>query len=98
MNIETHQFTGGKSSLHTNRVKREDGARAGRPIAAIPSHPTGLPTQIRPLAPAVFIGVQEGFGGVPSFRCYNLTAQMGEHPPGSTVSEQTLLAMGYQLP
>ena len=57
----------------------------------------GLPPQIRPLAPAVFIGVQEGFGGVPSFRCYNLTAPVGPHPVGSTVSEQTLIAMGYKL-
>lgn len=52
----------------------------------------------RPLAPAVFLGWQDGFGVVPSFRIYNLTADVAGHPKHSTVSEHTLSDLGYALP
>lgn len=58
-----------------------------------------------PLAPAVYIGTQEGLPArdgrpaIPSFDLYNLTASLGEaHPVGSTVSAQTLIAHGFSLP
>lgn len=51
----------------------------------------------RPMAPAVFIGVQDGFGLRPSFRLFNLTADIAGHPAGSTVSEETLTAAGFTV-
>ncbi len=58
-----------------------------------------------PLAPAYFIGTQEGLpatatrAAIPSFDLYNLTAPLGKvHPVGSTVSAQTLIAHGFRLP
>lgn len=50
------------------------------------------------MAPAVFIGIQPGFGSIPSFMCYNLTADIAGHPVNSTVSDVTLIALGYALP
>ena len=58
----------------------------------------------RLVAPATYLGYQEGlpaFGGrpaVPGLKLWNLTAAVGEHPEGSTVSTQTLHAHGYQTP
>ena len=52
----------------------------------------------KPPAPAIYAGTQEGFGTIPPFRLYNLTANIPGHPAGSTVSDQTLLAAGYRLP
>ena len=52
----------------------------------------------RPLAPAVFLGVQEGYGNCPSFESYNLTAPIEGHPLHSTVSRETLEKAGYQVP
>jgi hypothetical protein len=52
----------------------------------------------RKLAPAVYVGCQDGCGVVESFKLYNLTADIPGHPVGSTVSEQTLVAAGYIVP
>ncbi len=54
--------------------------------------------ELRPIAPATFLGWQDGCGVIPSFRLYNLTAPVGVHPVRSTISEMTLLAHGYELP
>lgn len=51
-----------------------------------------------PYAPAKFIGVQDGFGLMPSIELYVLNAQVGEHPIGSSVSRQTLERHGYYVP
>lgn len=58
----------------------------------------------RPMAPAVFIGWQEGLPatdshpGVPTIALYNLTAAVGRHPVGSTVSGRTLERHGFRTP
>lgn len=65
------------------------------PICQVPASP--LPSPL-PLAPAVFLGVQPGFGVLPPFALYNLTADIPGHPEGSTVSSVTLLAAGFRLP
>jgi hypothetical protein len=52
----------------------------------------------RPIAPAVYIGRQEGVGSVPAFDLWNLTADIEGHNEGSTVSSQTLIAAGFRLP
>lgn len=54
--------------------------------------------KLRPLAPAVFAGRQEGIGRIPDFDLYNLTAAIPGHPEGSTVSAETLERAGYRLP
>ena len=57
----------------------------------------------RPLAPAVFLGVQD-LGEGKSMDLYNLTANICDktgkvlHPKGSTVSTGTLLKLGFRLP
>lgn len=58
----------------------------------------------RPKAPAVWLGWQEGLPatakhvGVPGFECWNLTAPVGRHPVGSTVTRRTLEQHGYRVP
>lgn len=52
----------------------------------------------RPIAPAVYIGFQEGFGPVPSFHLWSLVADIAGHKAGSTVSSNTLISAGYRLP
>jgi len=49
-------------------------------------------------APAVFIGLQRGYRGVPELELFNLLSPVGRHPEGSTVSRQTLEAHGYVVP
>ncbi len=52
-----------------------------------------------PLAPAFFIGVQQGFGPIPDTEMFNLTADITpEHRNGSTVSRATLEKAGYYVP
>ena len=63
------------------------------PVAARPISPAALP-----IAPAVFVGLQEGFGDVPSFNLYNLTEDIPGHPAGSTVSQDTLEQAGFVAP
>lgn len=53
---------------------------------------------MKPLAPAVYIGLQERPNGKPPIRLYNLTAGIPGHPADSTVCDQTLLDEGYRLP
>lgn len=50
------------------------------------------------LAPARFIGLQDGFGLMPSFELYHLEAPVGVHPEGSSVSRETLERHGYFVP
>ena len=50
---------------------------------------TKHPVQARRLAPATFIGIQDGFGVFPSIELYNLTARVGIHSVGSSVSDST---------
>lgn len=50
------------------------------------------------LAPAVFIGIQDGFGVVPAIELYALTAPVGMHPARSSVSRRTLESHGYYVP
>ena len=53
----------------------------------------------RPLAPAVFQGVQQGVPGlVEDFELYNLTEDIPGHPAGSTVARETIEKAGYRLP
>lgn len=77
------------------RVRVEDEEVTTDPL---PEPVTGRSDQEPPIAPAIFIGVQKGFGAIQDFRCYNLTAPVGPHPIGSTLSEHTLVAMGFTLP
>lgn len=50
------------------------------------------------LAPAVFVGVQEGFEQIPSIELYNLTTDIAGHSNGSTVSRDTIERAGFYLP
>jgi hypothetical protein len=50
------------------------------------------------LAPATFIGMQEGFGKTPPIELFTLKAPVGEHPAGSTVSRHTLERHGFFVP
>lgn len=50
------------------------------------------------LAPAVFIGVQSGFGVMPDIELWNLTANIKGHSAGATLSRETIIAAGYILP
>lgn len=52
---------------------------------------------LRPLAPATFLGIQDGFGIYPSIALYILREQVGIHPAGSTVSRQTLERHGFAV-
>ena len=54
-------------------------------------------TGLKPLAPATFLGVQEGWGSLPPIELWNLTADLEGHPVGSTVSRETIEALGYYL-
>ena len=54
--------------------------------------------QRREVAPAVFVGVQSGFGRVSDFKVFNLAADIAGHPQGSTVSDETLVKAGFALP
>ena len=49
-------------------------------------------------APAVFRGIQSGFGIVDDFEMWDLTADIPGHPVRSTVSRQTLEEAGYSVP
>ena len=59
---------------------------------------TKRPVQARRFAPAQFIGIQDGFGLIPSIELYNLTARVGIHCVGSSVSRSTLESHGYYVP
>ena len=48
-------------------------------------------------APALFLGIQPGFGDVSAIELYVLLSPVGHHPIGSTVSRQTLERHGYNL-
>lgn len=48
-------------------------------------------------APATYLGIQELYPSGET-RLFNLTAQVGVHPIGSTVSEETLIEAGYEIP
>jgi hypothetical protein len=52
----------------------------------------------RPTAPAVYVGRQECAGLMPDFDLWNLTEDIPGYPAGSSVSTDTLLKLGYQLP
>lgn len=52
----------------------------------------------RPVAPAYFVGIQDGFGFMPAFELYTLTGPLGGHPEGSTVSRETIEKHGYSVP
>lgn len=52
----------------------------------------------RPLAPATYLGLQEGFGPVPAIHLWNLTSDIPGYRAGSTVSSATLIVAGYRLP
>jgi hypothetical protein len=52
-----------------------------------------------PLAPAKFLGVQEGFGPIAPIELWNLTSDIpGLGKAGATLSRATLIAAGYRLP
>ena len=46
-------------------------------------------------APALFLGIQPGFGDVSPIELYVLLSPVGHHPVGSTVSRQTLERHGF---
>lgn len=47
---------------------------------------------------AEYIGNMEGFGDMPALALYNLTRSVGAYPNGSTVTAETLRALGYSAP
>lgn len=57
-------------------------------------------TEIAPTplsAPALFLGIQPGFGDAAAIELYVLLSPVGHHPVGSTVSRQTLERHGYNI-
>jgi hypothetical protein len=42
------------------------------------------------ITPVKFLGIQQGFGGLPAMELYTLLEPLGDHPAGSTVSRRTL--------
>ncbi len=56
------------------------------------------PVDLAPMAPAVYIGRQEGIGRIPAMDLFNLTEDIPGHPKDSTVSEMTLSRVGFRLP
>lgn len=50
------------------------------------------------VAPAIFIGRQDGCGVMPDFDLYRLTKDVPGYCEGSCVSADTLRKIGYQLP
>lgn len=76
----------------------ESGSEA-TPESTAPVAETDQPrTQGRGTAPAVHLGDQEQAGGKPPIPLYNLTEDIPGHPKGSTVSGDTLVKEGYDLP
>ena len=49
-------------------------------------------------APVKYLGYQQGFGTVKAAYLYNLTEDIPGHPVGSTLCEETLMALGYEIP
>lgn len=45
--------------------------------------------------PAIFIGIQQGYGVFADIPLFNLTVAIPGHPIGSTVSDRTLRAAGF---
>jgi hypothetical protein len=96
----------------TNRVKEgltnleQDVTRSTWPErggGVPPEHMTGrnLVTTYKapqPMAPADFLGTQQGYKDIPGYDMYNLTKDIHGHPAGSTVSDITLKRMGFGLP
>jgi hypothetical protein len=58
----------------------------------LPSYP------MNPNAPATYLGIQDFGEGLPKLTLWNLTADIPDHPAGSSVSSETLIAAGYDLP
>jgi len=57
-------------------------------------------TEIAPTpisAPALFLGIQPGFGDAAAIELYVLLSPVGHHPTGSTVSRQTLERHGFNI-
>lgn len=52
----------------------------------------------KPLAPAHYLGLQNGFSFIPDVHLWNLTEDIPGHPKHSTVSSETLIKAGYRLP
>lgn len=52
-----------------------------------------------PIAPATFLGIQEGYGLIAPIELWNLTAEIpGLGKAGATVSRKSIIAAGYRLP
>lgn len=47
---------------------------------------------------AFYIGMQSGYGNMPSFELWNLLIDIPGHPKGSTLRRQTIEKAGYILP
>lgn len=56
------------------------------------------PISARPIAPASYAGYQSGFGVMPGFHLWTLNTAIPGYAEGSTLSERTLLDLGYDLP
>lgn len=68
---------------------------AGASFRSVGVLPVG---QVRPLAPAVYVGWQPGTVHMPGFEIWTLTRAIAGHPAGSSVSRQTLELAGYLCP
>ena len=72
-------------------MPRTDTPKVSKPVPSVVPKPTPIK--------ATFIGEQEGKPGNPAIRLYNITAGgNAAHPVNSTVSEKTLLEMGWKPP
>lgn len=49
-------------------------------------------------APAIYLGIQAGYGTIEPLVLFNLTADIPGHNAGSTVTDVTLRALGYEVP
>ena len=62
-------------------------------LPPLPEAPAGE----RPIATAYYVGTQRGYGIVPDFALWTLTVDIPGHPAGSTVTPETIAALGYDL-
>lgn len=81
-----------------NRKVRGASIPAVREWGGLPVPPRKVVWDKAPMAPAFYVGWQEGSQQVPGFSLYTLIEEIPGHPQWSTVSDKTLEAAGFKLP
>lgn len=89
-----HQFL--YSLFGRTRITPASPPPAGTPPVPCLTGPADAPGVPGPGdVPATFLGWQDAWDGTPPYALWNLTAEVGGHPAGSTVATDTLTRAGY---